>query len=285
VVHAIYHQLELITGEKEGALQQLQFITRSITADKKPLWVIDLIGSCDFSSLTLNSHFTGSAAGDITTIVMNGIPMQVIGGYGTSAAFHQDFTQPLLVWANLPTMPIIPQWYLADIVTKMGCDPEGIVFILYAKADIIRTNAKVRQDRHSLNHKANSQACPTIIFKCPSSLKYFLDHFDHFASFARSNNWRHSPGNLSREQTIALYADTPKTPSVFLHENTAKCYLSDGKRGYHHSLNSKLETPTQNQDSFVAVTNLLLEVQKSWRSQPLQSTSERLLHRYWEPLT
>jgi hypothetical protein len=92
VVHAIYHQLEQITGNKEGALQQLQFISRIITAENKPLWVIDLVGPSDFSSMTLNSHFTGNAAGDITTIVMDGIPMQVIGGYGISAASRQGFT-------------------------------------------------------------------------------------------------------------------------------------------------------------------------------------------------
>jgi hypothetical protein len=67
VVHAIYHQLEQFTGDKEGALQQLQFISRIITADNKPLWVIDLVGSSEFSSMALNSHFTGNAAGDITS--------------------------------------------------------------------------------------------------------------------------------------------------------------------------------------------------------------------------
>ncbi len=170
----------------------------------------------------LKSHFTGNAAGDITTIVMDGIPIQV--RYSISAASHQGFTHSPRVWANLPIMPIIPLRYLADIVTKKGCDPDGVISILYAKAEIIRTNEKVRQH--------------------------------------------------------------PQDSSIFLNAKTAKRYLSNGKHRYHHSLNSKLETPTQNQDYFVAATNLISysKPKKPWTSQPLQRTSEHL-HRYWEPPT
>jgi hypothetical protein len=107
-VHAIYHQLELLTGNTDGPLQQLQFIARIITANSKPLWVVDLVGPCEISTLAINNHFTGNAAGDAATIVMDGIPMQVIGGYGISAASHQGFIHAPLTWANLPTMPKVP---------------------------------------------------------------------------------------------------------------------------------------------------------------------------------
>lgn len=106
-------------------------------------------------------------------------------------------------------MPYIPLLgYLVDVLTKMGCDPEGIVSILYAKAEIIRTNnVKVRQDRHSLNHIAYSQACPTIIFKSPHYLKYFVENFAYFVreTFAQKLIG-HSSGNLARERTLALYS-------------------------------------------------------------------------------
>jgi hypothetical protein len=197
LVHAIYHQLEFLTGDAEGPLQQLQFIATIITANNKPLWVVDLVGPCEISTLEINNHFTGNAAGDAATIVMDGIPMQVIGGYGISAASHQGFIHAPLTWANLPTMPKVPFRYLADIVTKMGCDmEEGIVSVLYAKAENIRTNSKVRLDRHSLNHKANSLVCPTIIFKNQHSLKYFLDHFAHFVRDLFPTNSSGTPKGL-----------------------------------------------------------------------------------------
>jgi hypothetical protein len=259
VVHAIYHQLDQVTGTKEGALQQLQFISRIITADNKPLWVIDLVGPCEFSSMALNSHFTGNAAGDITTIVMDGIPMQVIGGYGISAASHQGFTHPPLAWANLPTMPDVPLRYLADILTTMGCEIEGIVSILYAKADTIRTNVKIRQDRNSLNHKANSQVCPTIIFKSPSYLKYFLDHFAFFVNGIFPQQLiGHSSGTFAREKTLALYKGTPRTLEDFLRGKTVKRYLSNCKNGRHATLNVPVELPDQLTDYFQAASNLLL---------------------------
>lgn len=47
VVHAIYHQLEQITREKEGALQHFQFIARIINPENKRYWVIDLVGLCE----------------------------------------------------------------------------------------------------------------------------------------------------------------------------------------------------------------------------------------------
>jgi hypothetical protein len=264
VVHAIYHQLESLTGDKDGPLQQLQFIARIITANSKPLWVIDLVGSCETSSLAINNHFTGNAAGDASTIVMDGIPMQVIGGYGISAASHQGFVHPPLTWANLPTMPKVPLRYVADLVTKMGCDMEGIISILYAKAENIRSNSKIRQDRHSMNHKANSPVCPTIIFKSPSSLKYFLDHFAHFVRDLFPNQLiGHSHGILAPDRTLTLYQDAPRTVEAFLHGKSLSRYISNRKKGHHDSLNETKDTLELECDYFQGVTNLLLLAQKS----------------------
>ncbi len=264
LVHAIYHQLESLTGDKDGPLQQLQFIARIITANNKPLWVVDLVGPCETSSLEINNHFTGNAAGDAATIVMDGIPMQVIGGYGISAASHQGFVFSPLTWANLPTMPKVPLRYIADIVTKMGCDMEGIVSILYAKAENIRTNSKVRQDRHSLNHKANSLVCPTIIFKSPSFLKYFLDHFAHFVrDLFPSQLIGHSHGTLSPEASLTSYKDAPRTVEAFLRGKSLARYLSNRKKGNHDSLNETKAILEEECDYFQAVTNLLLIAQQS----------------------
>jgi hypothetical protein len=156
-------------------------------------------------------------------------------------------------------MPDVPLRYFADVITKMGCEPEGIVSILYAKAEPIRTNVKVRQDRHSLNHKANAQVCPTIIFKNPSYLKYFMDHFAQFVTGLYPQQLiGHSSGNFAREKTLAEYRDTPRTLEDFLRGKTAKRYLSNGKHGRHADLSAAVEISDQLTDYFQAASRLLL---------------------------
>ncbi len=281
LVHAIYHQLEQLTGTQEGPLQQIQFIARIVTANNKPLWVVDLVGPCETSSLEINNHFTGNAAGDAATIVMDGIPMQVIGGYGISAASHQGFIHPPLTWANLPTMPHVSLRYMADIVSRMGCDVEGIVSILYAKAENIRSNSKVRQDRHTLNHKANSQVCPTIIFKSQSSLKYFLDHFAHFVrEIFPSQLIGHCHGVLSPEKTLVLYTHEPRSIESFLRGKSLQRYLSNRKKGHHDTLNATKVTMDTECDYFQSVTNLLLIAQRSMDPPTFKKSFLLMVHQF-----
>jgi hypothetical protein len=143
IVHAIYQQLSTLG---DGIPLRLQFIARIVTADK-PIWVIDLVGPLDISTATLNHHFTGNPAGDASTIEMDGIPMQVIGGYGIPNATLPGFSHPPLIWANLPSSLYIPLRYLSHLLSMMGCAEDGTVSILYAKAESLRTQSKSRRDR------------------------------------------------------------------------------------------------------------------------------------------
>jgi hypothetical protein len=178
LIHAIYHQLLTLIGERGNPVEHVQFIVRIITAEQ-PLWVIDLLAPLGFSSVHINDHFTGNSAGATTTVEFDGIPMQVIGGYGISSAPLPGFSHPSLCWANLPITQNVPLRYFIAMMDNMRCASEGTLSVLYAKAELIRTKAK-RKDRHSLNQKANSLTAPTFIFQSPQFLKYFLDHFSTF---------------------------------------------------------------------------------------------------------
>jgi hypothetical protein len=176
LVHAIFHQLSLLSDDEGNPALQLQFIARIITVEK-PIWVIDLLAPFGYSSVHINHHFTGNSAGSTETIELDGIPLQVLGGYGITNASLPGFSHPPLSWANLPITQDVPLRYLADVATRLGC--EGLVSILYAKADPIRASRN-RYDRHSMNQKANTLSSPTFIFRSPRHLKYFLDHFPQF---------------------------------------------------------------------------------------------------------
>ncbi len=105
--------------------------SRESSLPKPPLWVVDIIGPFGLSPVKLNHHFTGNPAGDTATIELDGIPVQVIGGYGIQRATLKDFSHPPLLWANLPLTTNLPLRYLAHLVIKMGCVPQGIASILY----------------------------------------------------------------------------------------------------------------------------------------------------------
>jgi hypothetical protein len=100
IAHAIFHQLSLLTELDGNPASQLQFIARIITVEK-PLWVIDILAPFGFSSVHINHHFTGNSAGSTKTIVLDGIPMQVLRGYGITNASLPGFSHPPLSWANL----------------------------------------------------------------------------------------------------------------------------------------------------------------------------------------
>ncbi len=100
LVHALYHQLLVISNDHDVDIQQIQFLVRIISASK-PLWVIDLIAPFGFSAVHINSHFFGNSAGSTATIEMDGIPTQVLGGYGIAGAALPGFSHSPLTWANL----------------------------------------------------------------------------------------------------------------------------------------------------------------------------------------
>jgi hypothetical protein len=134
LVQAVYHQLLVLSAAHGDHVQQIQFISRIIAAPK-PLWVIDFIGPLGFSAAHINSHFFGNSTGSSTTVEFDGIPTQMLERYGISGAALPGFSHPPLSWANLSISKNIPLRYLADMMDRMGCDPQGTVSILYAKAE------------------------------------------------------------------------------------------------------------------------------------------------------
>jgi hypothetical protein len=102
--------------------------------------------------------------------------MQIIAGYGIPNAKHHGFSHSPLIWASLPEEPMMSLKYLCYLLYHMGLDSQGVVSILYAKPEALRTNSSSRPDRHALNQKANSNSAPTIIFHSPKYLN-FLDKF------------------------------------------------------------------------------------------------------------
>lgn len=125
IVHAIYHQLLTLGDETESFADQLQFIARIITSDR-PLWVIDILAPFGFSSVRLNHHFTGNPAGDTAALELDGIPMQIIGGYGIQRAALRGFPHPALLWANLPINATLPLRYLSHLVKKWDVTQEAL---------------------------------------------------------------------------------------------------------------------------------------------------------------
>lgn len=200
IAHAIFHQLSLLLDHEGNPAHQIQFIARIITVEK-PLWVIDLLAPFGFSSVHVNHHFTRNSAGSSETIELDGIPTQVLGGYGITNASLPGFLHPPLSWANLPITQDIPMRYLAEIESWMGCD--GLVSILYAKVDPIRLSRN-RHDRYSMNQKANTLSAPTFIFRSPRHLKYFLDNFRHYMD-------GHLPTFMVRHSEVAPPVGTTKS--------------------------------------------------------------------------
>jgi len=279
IVHAIYHQL--LTLGDEGNAEQLQFIVRIITSDR-PLWVIDILAPFGFSPVRLNHHFTGNPAGDSANIELDGIPMQVIGGYGIQRAALRGFSHPSSIWANLPMNNDLPLRYLAHLLVKMGCDPKGTVSILYAKAETLRTNAKSKQDRHSLNQKAHSLAAPTIIFASPQYLKYFLDHFQTFVSRVLPNCVvGHSSDPLPRGPTQESFEEDPLTLSAFGSDRSFERYLSNIHKDKHTDLVLlKEDSPANRVDHFAAIDRLLARAKGELPDEEFDTGMQKLGRKY-----
>jgi hypothetical protein len=156
----------------------------------------------------------------------DGIPTQVLGGYGISGAALPGFSHPPLSWANLPVSKNIPLRFLSDMMDRMGCDPQGTVSILYAKAESLRTS-KNRQDRQSLNQKAHSTVAPTVIFRSPTHLKYFLDHVTTFLQGKIPPFLLGHSEEVPKGTTTAAYSDTGITIATFMKDKTFTRYQSN----------------------------------------------------------
>jgi hypothetical protein len=260
LIHAIYHQLIAISDKHGHPVKQIQFIARIVTADK-PLWVIDLIGPFGFSAIHLNHHFTGNSAGSSETIEFDGIPTQVLGGYGISNAPLPGYSHPPLSWANLPTALDLPLRYLIDILTRMGC--EGIVSVLYAKAEPLRASSKHKHkhkyDRQSLLQQAHTPVAPTVIFRAPRHLKYFLDHFPLFMhGLIPPIVMGHAAVALPTPPTIADYRAQPVSLKEFMTGKTLSHYLSNVPHERHKQLGPPSSAAVSKFDPFEAATGILV---------------------------
>ena len=283
LVHAIYHQLSALPAGDGSHSTQLQFIARIVTSDK-PLWVIDLIGPLNFSTAVLNNHFMGNPAGDTTTIELDGIPMQVIGGYGISNAALPGFSHPPLIWANLPITQPIPLRYLQHLLAKMGCAEEGTVSILYAKAESLRTHSKSRRDRMALTQKATAPVSPTIIFATQRHLKYFLDHFATFvANYLPPLMIGHSSEPLPKGTTVEEFNGSPTPLIEFMQTQTLKRYLSDVVGERHRTLT--ILTPEDvgkiKVDHFAMADRSLARAQKELSAEEFQAGLTSIGRKYW----
>jgi hypothetical protein len=279
LVHAIFHQLSLLSDHNGHSATQLQFIARIITVEK-PLWVIDILAPFGNSSIHINHHFTGNSAGSSETLELDGIPTQVLGGYGITNAPLPGFAHPPLSWANLPVTQGVPLRYLAEIVTRMGC--EGLVSILYAKADPIRVS-RHRHDRHSMNQKANTLSAPTFIFRSPRHLKYFLDHFQQFMD-------GHLPTFMVGHAEVALpvgptksqFQGEPVPLKTYLAGRTFSLYLSNDPGDRHRELQppKPLDAPSKF-DHFEAISGLLASARRDLPPDQFNAGLKKLAERYW----
>lgn len=127
--------------------------------------------------------------------------------------------------------------YLAHLVGTIGCDPKGTISILYAKAETLRVNSKLKPDKHSSNQKANPLSFPTIIFASTQHLKYFLDHFPNFMSSIYSTCVvGHSFDPLPRGPTVEAFPGNPTTLAAFESELSFERYLSNIQKTKHVGL-------------------------------------------------
>jgi hypothetical protein len=148
------------------------------------------------------------------------------------------------------------------MVDRMGCEPEGTISVLYAKAESVRTNSKSRRDRHTLNQKAYSAASPTIIFKGPRYLKYFLDHFSAYMhDYLPPIVVGYSGDPLPQGPTSPSYRGTPSHMKDFLKDQSFRRYLSNLPDGKHLSLEEVATPSTAIPDYFATVESVLTTAQ------------------------
>jgi hypothetical protein len=142
----------------------------------------------------------------------------------------------------------------------MGCDPQGTVSILYAKAESLRVS-KNRQDRQSLNQKAHSTVAPTFIFQNPTYLKYFLDQVPTYLQGKIPPFLIGHSDDVPTGNSTAKYNDTPITIGAFMKDKTFTRYLSNVKdEGFKTLQLSNLAHPTTKTDHFPPIDRLFVDI-------------------------
>jgi hypothetical protein len=283
IVHSIYQQLSVGSNVQSDTIQQLQFIVRIITAEK-PMWVIDLVGPVGIPNIpAMNRHLTGNAAGDSATVTFDGIPMQIIAGYGIPNAKHHGFSHSPLIWASLPEEPTMSLKYLCYLLYQMGLDSQGVVSILYAKPQALRTNSSSRPDRHALNQKANSSSAPTIIFHSPKYLKIFLDQFPGYVELTLPHVIiGHSGGDFPRGPTPELLFKATFTQEEFMAEQQTRKYFSHKKGTRQERLEHYEEgpRPALEPDYFGSIDALLMAANRALPRQTFTKGMEKLCKKH-----
>jgi hypothetical protein len=206
--------------------------------------------------------------------------MQVLGGYGISSAPLPGFSHPPLHWANLPITQNVPLRYLSDMLENMGCAPEGTLSILYAKAELLHPKAK-KQDRQSLNLKANSLTAPTFLFRGPQFLKYFLDHFPTYMQNCLPPFIMGHSADIPTGPTVANYRSGPTTLTAFLQDTKDKAFTRYTSNYYgqaHKTLHPQQTTVDPSDiDYFAPISKALAQAQRKLPSEIFAAGLRKLL--------
>jgi hypothetical protein len=189
---------------------------------------------------------------------------------------------PTLIWANLPRLSFIPLRYIIYIMDQMGCDKDGIISVLQAKAAIVRPGTKSRSDRFAMQHKANSPSAPTIIFSAVSHLKYFLDHaarflVDEFPSLMIG----HSGNELPTGGTMERFTARPLTVKAFMQDKTFKRYPSNQTNERFAELVLPLDATTAPaKDYFRLIDTMLRTAQYNMSTEDFTAGLQNVYRRY-----
>jgi hypothetical protein len=165
----------------------------------------------------------------------------------------------------------------------MGLTSEGVVSVLYAKADSLRMSSKHRQDRHTLNQKATSMASPTIIFQGPRHLKYFLDHFPTYAQGIEPYMVGHSTENLPVGPTREDFRSEPISIKDFFGELSSLSRYNSNIPGDRHSelVGTKEDNSAPKFDHFTAVRRLLAAAKKDLPEDDFKAGVKMLVEQFY----
>jgi hypothetical protein len=163
----------------------------------------------------------------------------------------------------------------------MGCDQQGTVSVLYAKPATVRLNSKSKPDKFSMTHKANSSSSPTIIFKGPRYLKYFLDHASRFLQpIFPSLMVGHSGDDLPKGGTYERYQEEPPSVQDYMSGKKMSRYLSNGTTRFDDLVTNAVVVQPPEVDCFQAITHLLSVAHRQLDPMDFHNGFEKLVRKF-----
>jgi hypothetical protein len=134
-----------------------------------------------------------------------------------------------------------------------------------------------------MHQKAHTPASPTVIFRSPRYLKYFLDHFPHFMNgHLPVIVLGHAEVPLPNSPTPANYKGAPVSLNTFMMDRTFSYYLSNVLNSRHSQLlvpKSEAVEPTF--DHFAAVTKILVSGQRELPHESFRNGLIQLAKQFW----